>query len=246
MVYGDNPQKINEREDVLGLKRYSYAPQISAVIQSGNLYAYCGGNPVFYIDYSGYFADILSSLSSFFDTILYYCEVFCERFTQAVQNAGSLFATAGAVSQLDTLALGPCDVVAAVIAAGTLGYCVGESIGSVVEERAIFAESAREREEEENRYNTLIYRYGGKNPANLTPKLKDLTTGLSFSTVPSSNCVVTTIEEINATGIVHAVRDGLTHVSVVPVGGTVEDWYKAGTNSIWTNAVKAVVKKIGK
>ena len=41
-------------------------------------------------------------------------------------------------------------------------------------------------------------------------------------------------------------RDGLTHVSVVPVGGTVEDWYKAGTNSIWTNAVKAVVKKIGK
>ena len=53
MIYGDNPQKINEREDALGLKRYSYAPQISAVIQSGNLYVYCMGNPVYYADDSG-------------------------------------------------------------------------------------------------------------------------------------------------------------------------------------------------
>ena len=55
MIYGDNPQKINEREDALRLKRYSYAPQISAVVQSGNLYVYCGGNPVERFDYSGGF-----------------------------------------------------------------------------------------------------------------------------------------------------------------------------------------------
>ena len=54
MIYGDNPQKINEREDKLGLKTYSYAPQISAVVQSGNLYVYAVGNPVMYADESGY------------------------------------------------------------------------------------------------------------------------------------------------------------------------------------------------
>ena len=53
MIYGDNPQKINEREDKLGLKTYSYAPQISAVVQSGNMYVYAVGNPVMYADPSG-------------------------------------------------------------------------------------------------------------------------------------------------------------------------------------------------
>lgn len=56
MIYGDNPQKINEREDKLGLKTYSYAPQISAVVQSGNLYVYAVSNPVMYADEDGEFA----------------------------------------------------------------------------------------------------------------------------------------------------------------------------------------------
>ena len=64
MIYGDNPQKINEREDRLGLKSYSYAPQISAIIQVGNLYVYCGSNPVFYTDISGNFWDIVFDLIS--------------------------------------------------------------------------------------------------------------------------------------------------------------------------------------
>ena len=49
-IYSDNPQKINEREDKLGLKSYSYAPQITAVMQSGNLYVYGVGNPVTYME----------------------------------------------------------------------------------------------------------------------------------------------------------------------------------------------------
>ena len=52
-IYGDNPQKINEREDKLGLKTYSYAPQITAVMQSGNLYVYCISNPIIFLDSSG-------------------------------------------------------------------------------------------------------------------------------------------------------------------------------------------------
>ncbi len=53
MIYGDNPIKINEREDKLGLKTYSYAPQITTVMQSSNLYVYAVNNPVTYADISG-------------------------------------------------------------------------------------------------------------------------------------------------------------------------------------------------
>ena len=90
---------------------------------------------------------------------------------------------------------------------------------------------------------TVIYRYGGANPGNLTPKEKDKNSGLSFSTVPMPRAVMTTIEALNATGVVYAVKDGFTHVSVRPVGATMEDWINAGTGSVWTQAVKSVVIK---
>ena len=61
MIYGDNPQKINEREDKLGLNTYSYAPQISAVVQSGNLYVYAVGNPVMYADEDGEIAKLVKA-----------------------------------------------------------------------------------------------------------------------------------------------------------------------------------------
>ena len=54
---------------------------------------------------------------------------------------------------------------------------------------------------------------------------------------------MTTIEAINATGVVYAVKDGSNHVSVYPVGGTMSDWVKAGAGSVWTQAVKSVVVK---
>ena len=94
---------------------------------------------------------------------------------------------------------------------------------------------------------TVIYRYGGTNSGNLTPKEKNLRDGrgLSFSTVPIPGCSITTIEAINATGFVYAVKDGPIHVSVYPVGGTMSDWVSAGSSSVWTQAVKSVVIKWG-
>ena len=57
MIYGDNPVKWNEREtspdDPLGLNTYTYKPDITAIMQSGNLYAYCMSNPVKLTDPSG-------------------------------------------------------------------------------------------------------------------------------------------------------------------------------------------------
>ena len=52
-IYGDNPQKTNEREDRLGIQTYAYVPQIAAVLQSGNLYVYCMNDPVMYVDPNG-------------------------------------------------------------------------------------------------------------------------------------------------------------------------------------------------
>lgn len=53
MIYGDEPGKINQREDALGLTAYSYTPQITAIMQSGNLYVYGLNNPIMYRDSSG-------------------------------------------------------------------------------------------------------------------------------------------------------------------------------------------------
>jgi len=53
MIYGDNPQKINGRQDALGLKTYTCVPQLTAVMQAGNLYVYGVNNPVLYADING-------------------------------------------------------------------------------------------------------------------------------------------------------------------------------------------------
>lgn len=58
----------------------------------------------------------------------------------------------------------------------------------------------------------------------MTLKAKDKYSGLSFSTVPKPGSAMTTIETLNTTGLVYAVQDGPTHVSVRPIGGTMEDW----------------------
>ena len=97
--------------------------------------------------------------------------------------------------------------------------------------------------------NIAVYRYGGTNPGNLTPSQRDVDLypitgkGLSFSTKPKPGAAKTTIEALNATGVVYAVCDGGSHVSVYPIGGTLEDWHNAGSKSVWTTAVKSVVVK---
>ena len=90
---------------------------------------------------------------------------------------------------------------------------------------------------------TVIYRYGGTNPGNLTPREIDKNTGLSFSTIPKAGAAMTTIEAINATGVLYAVKDKATHVSVYPVGGSMKDWINEGSNSIWTKTLKSIVVK---
>jgi len=54
---------------------------------------------------------------------------------------------------------------------------------------------------------------------------------------------MTTIGALNSTGAVFAVQDGLTHVSVFPVGGTMTSWHIAGSTSMWSLAVQSVCVK---
>ena len=134
-------------------------------------------------------------------------------------------------------------------AAGTISLTVGAigyGIYQAAQAPAISIPKAEEKSEAipaPHPTPTVIYRYGGANPGNLTPKAKDMYSGLSFSTVPMPGAAMTTIEALNATGVVYAVKDGTTHVSVRPVGATMEDWINAGSGSIWTQAVKSVVIK---
>ena len=60
MIYGDNPVRLNEREadenDLLGLNTYTYKPEVTAMMQSTNLYVYGINSPICYQDLSGDFA----------------------------------------------------------------------------------------------------------------------------------------------------------------------------------------------
>ena len=55
MIYGDNYVEINERQgnDSLSLNTYTYVPDMTAIMQSSNLYVYTGNNPILYVDSNG-------------------------------------------------------------------------------------------------------------------------------------------------------------------------------------------------
>ena len=80
----------------------------------------------------------------------------------------------------------------------------------------------------------IIYRYGSGNATNLTPRDIDIN-GLSYTTVmPTSGpFTVTSIQTINATGVLTAVIDGNNHVSVKPVNSdALKDWIASRPNAM--------------
>mgnify|MGYP003300863917 FL=1 len=65
---------------------------------------------------------------------------------------------------------------------------------------------------------TPIYRTGSGNGTNLTPRTPKDSTGLSYSLIKPETgpYTVTSIEAVNNTGVLRAVKDGPNHVSVLP------------------------------
>lgn len=183
-----------------------------------NMFAYCGNNPVCYSDPTGHFALV--------DDLLVLLGL-------AVVTAVTAIVTA--------------------VALPVIQKQWNKTVkSSSTKPKTDYQEKAKEQVIPKQKDQTVyIYRYGGTNPGNLTPSSRDVKlasttgTGLSFSTIPKLGAARTTIDEINATGIVYAVKDGVNHVSVFPVGGTLEDWHNAGSSSVWTRAIKSVVIKWG-
>lgn len=62
MIYGDNPVRIKECKDPLGLNVYTYMPNANAIRQSSNLYVYCMNNPNMYQDFNGEFVITTTAL----------------------------------------------------------------------------------------------------------------------------------------------------------------------------------------
>jgi RHS repeat-associated protein len=55
MIYGSDPQKMNERTDMWGVTHYTLVPDPWAIRQSLNLYVYAVNNPIMFHDPSGEF-----------------------------------------------------------------------------------------------------------------------------------------------------------------------------------------------
>jgi len=196
-----------------------------------NMFSYCGNNPANRVDETGKF-----------------WEEWLEELGRVFQQSSAYFATSSGVALVDSPAPGPADIIAAgMMLGGALACLVITTYTTITASTSSTSmskvEAKAETKTKDQSPPTIIYRYGGTNPGNLTPKMKDKYSGLSFSTVPQPGAAMTTIEALNATGVVYAVKDGPTHVSVRPRGGTIEDWVKAGSSSIWTNAIKLVVIK---
>ena len=204
-------------------------------VLGNNMFAYCGNNPVNRVDHTG----------QFWSEIWEFAKTAVAEIGKAMGAMSPAYAGCGGVAVADgPLPFG--DIVAAAGAALLTVGAIGYGIYQATQAPAVSIPKAEEKAEATPApppTPTVIYRYGGTNPGNLTPKAKDKYTGLSFSTVPMPGAAVTTIEALNATGVVYAVQDGPTHVSVRPVGATMEDWINAGSGSIWTQTVKSVVIK---
>ena len=204
-------------------------------VLGNNMFAYCGNNPVNRVDPTG----------QFWSEIWEFAKTAVAEIGKAMGVMSPAYAGCGGAAVADgPLPFG--DIVAAAGAALLTVGAIGYGIYQATQAPAISIPKAEEKAEAipaPPPTPIVIYRYGGTNPGNLTPKAKDKYTGLSFSTVPMPGAAMTTIEALNATGVVYAVQDGPTHVSVRPVGAPIEAWINAGSGSIWTQAVKSVVIK---
>ena len=133
----------------------------------------------------------------------------------------------------------------AAVAGTAVGVGVGEAVKSISSEYEAAAEKEKAGYSEPPK-EVYIYRYGfaERGIEKLVPTEHDLErpeTGLSFSTRWKPGSATTTIEAINATGILTATQDKPGHIAVTPIGGTLEEWYNQGVGSIWTQTLYSIV-----
>ena len=197
------------------------------------MFSYCGNNPVSRIDTTGQGWGILD-----------FAKEAVSQIGQAFKAAQPAYAALGA----GTFSDGPlpyADVAAGIAAAGLTVGIVGYGTYQAAKSISIPKTTTKNKTS-----HTVVYRYGGTNPGSFVPSPRDVTTnsGLSFSTIPprpGKKAAVTTLEALNATGLVTAHIDNpwSGHVRVDPVIGTLADWRAGGSTHPCTIAVQAVCVK---
>ena len=198
------------REYMQGVGRFGGEDWLKGNIDkpfSLNQYGYCWGNPMGLVDRDGKTPEMASNYSQVFDIL----------------KTGTEMAGVAALS--DSPVPGPMDLVALGILGVTLVVSGGVAVGTYINSKAKEKEKARvvalEQVKTKRPNQTVIYRWGNGNATNLTPRSRDIDDGLSYelSVTPdiADKYTMTTMEAVNATGVLEAVIDRPNHVSVRPV-----------------------------
>ncbi|MEQ8156527.1 MAG: RHS repeat-associated core domain-containing protein, partial [Clostridiaceae bacterium] len=190
-------------------------------ILSANMFAYCGNNHVNREDPSG--------------CLWGFIKEFVSQVSSAINTLKPAYAVAGGCALGDgPLLIGDLigAAIAGVVTIGAVGYAAYKT-KTASRESTKSTTIATETSQKKREQPTVIYRYGSGSNTNLTPRPQD-TGGLSFSLTPpaSGKYVVTTIQAVNATGILRAVKDGTNHVSVMPTNPlTMSGWIASRPNA---------------
>ena len=202
------------------------------------MFAYCGNNPVNRVDHTGHF---WSAIWGFVKTVVSEVGKAMGVMSPAYAGCGGSALVDGPLPFGDIVGL----IGAALLTAGAIGYGIYQAARAP----SVSIPKAKEKEQEKATpttppSSTVIYRYYSSKTENLSPRAGIDYDGLSFSTKPPRpgvSAVVTTIEQVNATGILTAIPNGGTHVTVIPTNGTVNQWMYQGQSSIWSQTLSLIV-----
>ena len=197
-------------------------------VLSYNLFTYCSNNPVMFSDPSGHSTLVASSAVLAVAAVIVFM-VLAYAVIQVTDQLGSIMVGGGtAVGGFSRIHSSDEILIMTLV-------LLAAAVVSQVETKV----ATREKTSDDD---IVIYRWRVTGPEELVPR-DDINNGLSFSTRlrPDLDCAMTTIGALNATGLVHAEKDGRDHVTVYPIGGTSQQWHDAGSKSVWTKAVWAVV-----
>jgi len=191
-----------------------HIPNAHAIMQSGNLYMFTIHDPVNFVDPTGLFAITLTS---------FVIATIVAVVTTAILATD--YAMHGSNSVVGQAATGIANTASDVLGGGIAIPSPTVAPTTQSDTRARSEPIVVPRTNDPPR-TTPIYRSGSGNATNMTPRAVDVG-GLSFYLSPpaTGSFTATTIEAVNATGVLRAVVDGTNHVSVVPVNPLdMPDW----------------------
>lgn len=136
------------------------------------------------------------------------------------------------------------DIVSALLAAIAATSAVAITVVGASEVSNVLIKKFKDKKQ------TVIYRLGSGTYTNLTPRPQDKT-GLSYMTSnPGKGYTATTMQAINATGDLVAIKDGGNHVSVKPVNmKKMQEWINSRGNAekkphLYTKILRSLSVKV--